>query len=327
MIRLAHLSDLHIGARLTIGPGYAGAADVDPVEDPYRSLSAAFSRVLTGGYDAVLLAGDMFDRSADAGRPVTVFQSFLDALHQSGVPAVVISGNHDAETRLEASVALPPSATWLPADAAGTVVLDGLGLAVHGRSIDDPSEGRDLAASYPVAIRGLANVGLLHTSLGGDLSRRECAPTSVELLERAGYDYWALGHVHQRHAFGERGNVVYCGSPFGRRPTEHGGHGFAEVTLGEEGAVVRHVHTSTFRYEFLDLPDAADGACEAPRRGAAVGAANAVSASDDARGEAGVEELTLLWTMRGADEAGLALGRELAASGALGAGRHHVGAG
>lgn len=298
MTRIAHLSDLHIGATLGGVAPYKRSPTIDPVEEPYRSVEAAFARVLDDEYDAVVIAGDVFDRGAGR-RDVEIFGRALERLHEAGIPVAIISGNHDAEQKLVDRVTLPPSATWFGAEKATTLVWADLGVAVHGRSIARPDESRNLAKKYPDPVSGMFNLGMLHTSIGGAYSRRPCAPTTIERLGRAGYDYWALGHVHQRMAFGRGGHIVYSGSPFGRRPEEHGAHGFMKLRVKSGAVRSTPVDTATIRYVNIHLTPGGDHAHEI----------TAAFASDDAT----ADDATVIWTLPGDEGPGIELAREIAA--------------
>ena len=52
--------------------------------------------------------------------------------------------------------------------------------------------------SYPEALPGYLNIGLLHTSLDGRPGHDDYAPCSLDDLRSKDYAYWALGHVHKR---------------------------------------------------------------------------------------------------------------------------------
>lgn len=264
-IRVAHLADLHIGSALRGLADYPGAPAIDRREAPYEALSAAVHRIVEGGYDAVLIAGDVFDRRHTDARALAACQDALGAFHEAGLHTVVVSGNHDAETPLPHKLNLPPSVRWLGADAPESVTWPDLGITVHGQSVAVPDERRDLAAGFPRAIPGAVNIGLLHTSLHGAWSGRICAPSDPRTLARAGYDYWALGHVHHRLVPGSGAFAVYPGNTHARGPGESGGRGFTELLIegpaadpgpgGDRPRIgILPVETAPVRYETLHLP-------------------------------------------------------------------------
>ncbi|WP_449485074.1 metallophosphoesterase family protein [Streptomyces avidinii] len=276
-VRVAHLADLHIGSALRGLADYPGAPAIDPREAPYEALRAAVRHIVEDGYDAVLIAGDVFDRRHFDARALAACQDALGAFHEAGLSTAVVSGNHDAQTPLPHKLHLPPSVRWFGADAPESVSWPDLGITVHGQSVADPDERRDLAAGYPGRVPGTVNLGLLHTSLHGAWSRRICAPTAPGSLEHAGYDYWALGHVHHRLVPGTGAFAAYPGNPHGRGPGEPGGRGFAELLVDVAAAVaadpedragrrtpvaIRPVDTAPVRYETLHLPYGATAEAE-----------------------------------------------------------------
>ncbi|WP_328302009.1 DNA repair exonuclease [Streptomyces sp. NBC_00435] len=276
-MRVAHLADLHIGSALRGLADYPGAPAVDPYEAPYEALRAAVHRIVGGGYHGVLVAGDVFDRRHADARALAACQDALGAFHEAGLRTVVVSGNHDAETPLPPKLQLPPSVRWLGADAPESVLWPDLGVTVHGQSVAEPDERRDLAAGYPGRVPGTVNIGLLHTSLHGAWSRRICAPTDPRTLARAGYDYWALGHVHHRLVPGAGAFAVYPGNTHARGPGEPGGRGFTELLIEGSGPGgdgrrigIRQVDTAPVRYETLHLPRQASAEAELRDRFAAV---------------------------------------------------------
>nr|WSX48721.1 DNA repair exonuclease [Streptomyces sp. NBC_00974] len=284
-VRVAHLADLHIGSVLRGLADYRGAPAIDPRETPYEALRAVVRHIVEGGYDAVLIAGDVFDRRHADARALAACQDALGAFHEAGLYTAVVSGNHDAEIPLPHKLHLPPSVRWFGADAPESVYWPGLGITVHGRSVADPDERRDLAAGYPRRVPGTVNIGLLHTSLHGAWSRRICAPTAPGTLERAGYDYWALGHVHHRLVPGAGAFAVYPGNPHARGPGEPGGRGFTELLIDVDAAAdadpedtdgargrigIRPVDTAPVRYETLHLPYEATAEAELPERFAGI---------------------------------------------------------
>lgn len=269
MTRLAHVADVHLGARLRAVPEYPGAAAIDPIEEAYTAFDALLRRLLDGGYDGVLLAGDLFDRHEGTVRALVTAQAALDDLHDAGIRVALAWGNHDAESPLRQQLRPPPTCWVAPAEQVATRHWPDLGIAVHAQSVADPNELRDLAAGYPRAESGWTNVGILHTSLHGHDSRRPCAPTSADTLTGADYDYWALGHVHRRLTVSAVPTVAYAGNPHPARKSETGPRGYLEldfdeiltVTPVDTSPVIRETLTADAESEiwkqFADYPAAA----------------------------------------------------------------------
>ncbi|MCF0234872.1 MAG: hypothetical protein HUK22_07850, partial [Thermoguttaceae bacterium] len=105
-----------------------------------------------------------------------------------------------------------------------------------GQSYAAESCGENIAKNYPKPIPGAFNVGVLHTDLSGDGAASDYAPTGLETLNAKNYQYWALGHKHQRAIVQKTPAwVVYSGVLQGRhiRETEPKGFYLVEIENGE----------------------------------------------------------------------------------------------
>ena len=90
-MKLIHLSDLHIGKRVN---------EVSMIEDQEYILRQILSIIDDEKADAVLIAGDVYDKSIPSAEAVTLFDDFLWQLAKRSLPVLVISGNHDQAERL-----------------------------------------------------------------------------------------------------------------------------------------------------------------------------------------------------------------------------------
>ncbi len=201
---------------------------------------AAFDRLvafaLDEAVDFLVIAGDLFDGDwKDMGTGV-YFARQMGRLAQAGIPAFVIAGNHDAAAVITRSVPWPETVKVFGHRKAETYRLDDLGVAVHGQSFATQHVYDDLAQGYPSPEPGMFNLGLLHTSLGGYDGHAPYAPCTVAALQAKGYDYWALGHVHDFQVVAERPPVVFSGNLQGRNIRE----------TGAKGAVLVEVRDRTF---------------------------------------------------------------------------------
>jgi DNA repair protein SbcD/Mre11 len=110
----------------------------------------------------------------------------------------------------------------------------GLEVAVHGVSFANKHAPESLVPKFRPPVPGNVNIGILHTSLGGSPAHGLYAPCALADLHGAGFDYWALGHIHQR--FEERGRaaIVMPGNPQGRDINEAGPKSATLVTIGDD---------------------------------------------------------------------------------------------
>jgi DNA repair exonuclease SbcCD nuclease subunit len=171
-------------------------------------------------------------------------------MRRLGRPCIMIRGNHDAASVITRSLVLPDNLVVLSARRAETHRLEALGVVVHGQSFPNRAVPENLAEAYPAPVMGLFNIGLLHTSAEDPGEHETYAPCSVEALALKGYDYWALGHIHQRQVLHERPWVVFPGNIQGRNPRETGGKGVTLVEVRDRRIVaVSHRDVDVLRWE------------------------------------------------------------------------------
>ncbi|MEU3050319.1 MULTISPECIES: exonuclease SbcCD subunit D [unclassified Streptomyces] len=232
-MRLLHTSDWHLGRSLhRVSMLDAQAAFLDHLVATARDREV----------DAVLVAGDVYDRAVPPLAAVELFDSALHRLAEAGVPTVMISGNHDSARRLGVAAGLIERAgIHLRTDPAGcgTPVLlhDAHGpVALYGLPYLEPALvkdefGTDKAAHESVlaaAMRrvredlagrppGTRSVVLAHAFVQGGQesdSERDITVGGVAAVPAGvfhGVDYVALGHLHGCQTLTER--VRYSGSP------------------------------------------------------------------------------------------------------------------
>ena len=90
-MKLMHISDLHIGKKLF---------ETSMLEDQRYILNRILDLLDDERPDAVLIAGDVYDRANPTADAMELLDEFLNALAQCGVCTMIISGNHDSPERL-----------------------------------------------------------------------------------------------------------------------------------------------------------------------------------------------------------------------------------
>ena len=93
-MRFIHLSDLHIGRQLH---------QYNLKEDQEHILGEVVEYAKMLRPDAIVIAGDVYDKSVPSAEAVGIFDWFLTALSvlKPEIPILIISGNHDSAQRLD----------------------------------------------------------------------------------------------------------------------------------------------------------------------------------------------------------------------------------
>ncbi|NCD26209.1 MAG: DNA repair exonuclease [Deltaproteobacteria bacterium] len=261
MFRFLHAADIHLDSPLRGLEAYPDA----PVEQIRGAARRAFDNLIRLAVEEevafVLLAGDLYDGNWKDYNTGIFFMQCMGRLRAAGIRVFMIAGNHDAASQLTKSLTLPDNVTLLSSRRPETRVLDDLGVAIHGQGFATRAVAEDLSQSYPAPVSGLLNIGLLHTSLIGRPGHEPYAPCTLEGLRGHGYDYWALGHVHQREILCREPWVVFPGNIQGRHARETGPKGCVLVSA-DEGRIraVEHRDLDVLRFAQLDVrvPDDAD---------------------------------------------------------------------
>jgi DNA repair protein SbcD/Mre11 len=237
MFRFLHAADIHLDSPLKGLENYPDA----PVEQIRLAARRAFDNLVQTAIDEqaafVVISGDLYDGDWKDFNTGIYFINRTGRLRDAGIPVFMVSGNHDAASQITRSLKLPDNVTLFGHRSAGTVHIDHLGVAVHGQSFSTRSVMEDLVRNYPQGDPSLFNIGLLHTSLNGRPGHEPYAPCSLDALRSKGYQYWALGHVHQREEVSRDPWIVFSGNIQGRHIRETGPKGSTLVTV-DEGSIV-----------------------------------------------------------------------------------------
>lgn len=227
-MKFIHLSDLHLGKRLN---------EFSLCEDQQHILGEIISAVDAEQPDAVIIAGDVYDKSVPPAEAVTLFDSFLNALAKRRLKVFVISGNHDSPERLSFGSKLIGSAgifispvydgtvtPFVLNDCFGKVNVYMLPFVrpVNVRKALGDETLETYTAAVSAAIKNMSpdfserNVLVTHQFVTGAL-RSDSEEISVGGADNVdasvfdGFDYVALGHIHRPQNISE--NIRYCGTP------------------------------------------------------------------------------------------------------------------
>lgn len=262
-MKFLHAADVHLDSPLR-GLRNKSAAPIESIRTASRrALENLVCLATSEKVDFVVIAGDLFDGDRDNYDTSHFFVKQAAKLREAGIPLLLIRGNHDAQSKMTRDLIWPANVKEFGSSEAETITGESLGihapLALHGWSFATASEQRNLAADYPRPIKGLFNLGILHTSLTGAEGHDKYAPCTLDDLAARGYDYWALGHIHQRdwlprNLENGRAPVVFPGNLQGRHIKETGAKGCYLVEADVNGVKKQTFRAlDVFRWEMLTV--------------------------------------------------------------------------
>ena len=236
--RFVHTADIHLDSPLRT----LALRQPELAELIGGATRKAFSNIvdlcLAEQADALIIAGDLYDGEQTSMKTARFLADALRRLHEAKIPTFLIRGNHDAESRITRELTLPDSVKVFGGrPEAVTLTRGALDVVVQGISFAKPQAPESLLPKFRPPREGAFNVGILHTSLGGSASHDVYAPCSAADLQGAGFDYWALGHIHERSVERGRAAIVMPGNPQGRDVNEAGPKSATLVTVGDDRSV------------------------------------------------------------------------------------------
>jgi len=185
MVRFIHTADIHLDSPLK---GLEAHEDA-PVDEIRGATRRAFDNLIELAIeeevDFVLIAGDLYDGDWKDYNTGLFFVDRMGKLDRAGIRVFIILGNHDAASRITKTMPLPDNVTLLSTRKPQTVLIDDLGVAIHGQSYRSRAVTENLVAQYPRKDPDYFNIGLLHTALTGRPGHEPYAPCTVIFLPRA----------------------------------------------------------------------------------------------------------------------------------------------
>lgn len=229
-LRLLHLSDLHIGKRLD---------NISFLEDQVYILNQIFSLAKERSIDAILICGDVYDRSIPSVDAVNVLNDTLNKFSTLGVPIYIVGGNHDSIERLSfGNGMLRRSNVYISSKYNGTLqretITDEYGeldlylmpyvtpievKAIHNVEVKNLTEAfkvvldsanvdtsrRCVLMAHQYVVANSDDAKEFETELGGTQNIDYSVFANT-------FDYTALGHIHKPY-WVVKDKVRYCGSP------------------------------------------------------------------------------------------------------------------
>lgn len=232
-MKLLHLADLHIGKRVY---------EYSMLEEQKNVLLQAFKMAKEHQVDAVLIAGDVYDKGIPTVEGVRLFDTFLTALKKVKIPVFIISGNHDSAERLsfgrhlfeDAEIYI--SGTYEEEIQKKTLTDEFGKVDIYLLPFLKPQqievrEDEEKPQDYTEAVRLVLgrlqlnknnrNILVAHQFVGGmgtKPDRTDSESQSVGGVDMVDYrvfeafDYVALGHLHGAQQVGRK-TIRYAGSP------------------------------------------------------------------------------------------------------------------
>ncbi|WP_022779567.1 exonuclease SbcCD subunit D [Butyrivibrio sp. AE3009] len=259
-MKLLHLGDLHLGRSL---------GEFDLIRDQEYILDQVLDIIRSREIDAVLIAGDVYDKAIPSEGAVNLLDEFIKKLSDAKVQTYIISGNHDSDDRLNFGSSLfedkgiyissrfdGKMRKYVTSDEMGEVNIYLLPFVkasqVKHFYPDEKIETYEDAVRVIIDNSGVdyssRNVLVAHQFVAGNedpqvAGSEAVGVQNVGLVEKIGYsvmeqfDYAALGHIHSPQRIGAD-HIRYSGSPLKYSLSEvNNDKSVPVITLGKKGSI------------------------------------------------------------------------------------------
>lgn len=272
-MKFIHISDLHIGKRVN---------ERSLIDEQTHILNQICDITDAQRPDAVLIAGDVYDKAVPSGEAVLLFDDFLTRISSLCGHIFIISGNHDSAERMafgarlmhRSGIHLSPvyNGSSVPVticDEYGDVDIYMLPY-IRPANVRHflPEDQKGDIRSYDDAVRKAVemmevdqtrrNVLITHQFVTGAL-RSESEDVNVGGLDNVDasafdiFDYTALGHLHRPQDCGDK-RIRYSGSPLKYSFSEvNDSKTVSLITLKEKGSIEREFVPLVPLHDWHDL--------------------------------------------------------------------------
>ena len=246
-IRLVHTADLHLGSSFATLPELAEILQQEQMQQFLQIIEYCRQQKT----DLLLLAGDLFEQAVPAPALLAGVRDALRLIPETEI--FIAPGNHDPVCPDSPWVNdIWPENTHIFRSGLEKVELGKFSTCVYGAAFCSSAAVSPLVEPKEFDLdKAKINILLLHGDLVGTGQSSAYNPIDRNWLQNSGFDYVALGHIHQGHTRPEKfahSNTFYAysGCPAGRGFDETGGRGiiFGDLKkIGQEGAAGRGLRT------------------------------------------------------------------------------------
>ena len=205
----------------------------------FRAFDSLIDLCIERAVQFLVVAGDIYDAEDRSLRAQLRFHDGLVRLAERHIETYVVHGNHDPYDSRSSALEWPAGVHIFGCRGVESVPFQREGSTVaviSGISHARKNETENLAKRFGRRLSEPFHIGLLHCTVGPTTGHEPYAPCRLDDLLDVEFDYWALGHVHEKCVLDNRSSVIYSGNTQGRSFHEKGERGCHIVTV-EDGSV------------------------------------------------------------------------------------------
>ena len=254
-VRFIHCADLHLGSPF-VGLSHLPERIVQEIRKATeRSFTNIVEHAIDKQVDFFIIAGDLYDGEDRNIRAQLFFRRQMERLEKEHIPVFIVHGNHDHLGGSWTQLKWPDNVYTFPEQVVTkrTITKNGTICHLYGFSYPQAHVEKKMIHNYKKEPGADFHIGILHGHDMSDLHHYQYAPFTIQELKEKEFDYWALGHIHQKAILATEPYIIYPGNIQGRNRKETGEKGCYAITLTETGAEAEFIDTAPLRWETVVL--------------------------------------------------------------------------
>lgn len=230
MIRFIHCADLHFDRPFE---GVAAIQeDYEFSQYNQQTLAHIVDLAIAKEVDFVLFAGDTFHQNRPTLKTQRLFFEEMNRLAQVDIAVYLAFGNHDFYDPTRYWFEFPENVHLYTNETVETLIYQNAAAetcAISAFSYTTQWIDTKKVAEYPLRAQTDYHIAMYH----GEMGSTRYAPFQLSEMQKKGYDYWALGHIHVPMVLQAQPPILYAGTPMGHSQKEDQVKGVVCVTLAK----------------------------------------------------------------------------------------------
>lgn len=256
-ITFIHAADLHIDSPFKGFTHIPESIKEDIRASTFTALDQLVRTAIAKQVDFVLLVGDLFDHELRSLKAQVHVRNACEQLQAHSIDVYMSFGNHDYLKGAPFHITYPENVyvfeseevLYFPFEKNDEILAHIYGFSYENKAVttnkskEFQKEGKDVPF----------HIGMLHGSIDQQTDHEPYAPFRTSDLLQTQFDYWALGHVHQRAILHEDPPIIYPGNTQGRHRRETGEKGCYYVTMSEQQTIPQFVPLHSIEFVQMEI--------------------------------------------------------------------------
>ncbi|WP_067729820.1 metallophosphoesterase family protein [Oceanobacillus damuensis] len=256
-ISFIHAADLHLDSPFKGLINTPDSIFKEIRESTFKALERLVETAIEKEVDFILLAGDLFDNEKQSLKAQIRLRRAFEKLQQYKINVYLSYGNHDYIKGNIYPVTYPENVFVFPEEKISHFIFEKNNqpmAQIYGFSYENRSVLERKAEEYKISNSTIPfHIAMLHGSVLNNTEHDVYAPFQLTDLLKENFDYWALGHIHQREILKNSPPIVYPGNIQGRNRKETGEKGCYHVVLNKHHAELSFVPLQSIQFNSITL--------------------------------------------------------------------------